>query len=240
MDQAHTTTLVTGASRRIGRALAQACLARGERVVAHRRSADAVPEPFAAPVEAWCWDMQQPLDSLPAQDIDHLILSASLFERGHAWNALSADGGAASASAEERERFARHLQVNLLAPWELAVRLNARRPLRSVTMLLDTYLDRSFPGHAAYQVSRAAGAGLVRALAAELAPCRVNAVAPGTVLPSVRDPAQRAEQEDAIKARTLLGRIGSVEDVVDAAMYLRDAAYVTGEILRVDGGRFKL
>ncbi|MFK3647636.1 SDR family oxidoreductase [Lysobacter enzymogenes] len=234
------TTLVTGASRRIGRALAEACLARGERVVAHRRSEDAAPEPYSAPVEAWCWDMQQPLDALPAQEIDHLILSASLFERGHAWNALSAQAGPGSASADERERFARQLQVNLLAPWELAVRLHARRPLRSVVMLLDTYLDRSFPGHAAYQVSRAAGAGLVRALAAELAPCRVNAVAPGTVLPSVRDPAQRAEQEDAIAARTVLGRMGEVDDVVGAAMYLRDAPYVTGEILRVDGGRFKL
>ncbi|MGO4778449.1 SDR family oxidoreductase, partial [Lysobacter sp. 2RAB21] len=102
------------------------------------------------------------------------------------------------------------------------------------------YLDRSFAGHSAYQVSRAAGAGMVRALAAELLPCRVNAVAPGTVLPSVRDPAERAEQEDAIAARTVLGRMGSVEDVVEAVLYLRDAPYVTGEILRVDGGRFKV
>ncbi|MGH8082859.1 MAG: SDR family oxidoreductase [Lysobacter sp.] len=237
---AQPTTLVTGASRRIGRAIAQACLARGETVIAHRRDPDEVPEPFSAPVQTWCWDMADPLPSLPDAPITDVVLSASLFERGYAWGALGAADGGSARIEEERERLQRHLRVNLLAPWELVVSLHARHPLRSVVMLLDTYLDRSFSGHSAYQVSRAAGAGMVRALAAELSPCRVNAVAPGTVLPSVRDPAERAEQEDAIAARTVLGRMGSVDDVVDAVLYLRDAPYITGEILRVDGGRFKL
>lgn len=236
------TTLVTGASRRIGRAIAEACLSRGEHVVAHRRSERDTPEPYSAPVRAWCWDMTQPLEALPDAPITDVVLSASLFERGYAWGALGASEGEGGATRieEERERLQRHLRVNLLAPWELVVSLHARSPLDSVVMLLDTYLDRSFAGHSAYQVSRAAGAGMVRALAAELTPCRVNAVAPGTVLPSVRDPAQRAEQEDAIAARTVLGRMGEVDDVVDAVLYLRDAAYITGEVLRVDGGRFKL
>lgn len=228
-------TLITGASRRIGRAIAEACLARGDRVIAHRREADAEPAPYSGPVSGWSWDLNQALPALPEAQVTDLVLSASMFERGQDWNALDAAG-----LDEERARMQRHLQVNLLAPWELALALQRRRPLNSVVMLLDTYLDRSFPGHAAYQVSRAAGAGLVRALASELAPTRVNAVAPGTVLPSVRDPAERAEQEDAIAARTVLGRIGSPEDVVAAVMYLSDAAYCTGEILRVDGGRFRL
>lgn len=229
------TTLVTGAARRIGRAIAEACLARGETVVAHRRDATSECPPYSAPVIDWCWDMTQPLPGLPSAPVTDVVLNASLFERGYAWGALGA-----AELFDERERLERHLRVNLLAPWELVVRLHAQHPLRSVVMLLDTYLDRSFAGHAAYQVSRAAGAGMVRALAAELAPACVNAVAPGTVLPSVRDPAERAEQEEAIAARTVLGRMGSVDDVVQAVLYLRDASYITGEILRVDGGRFKL
>ncbi|MGO0999514.1 SDR family oxidoreductase [Lysobacter sp. CA196] len=228
-------TLVTGASQRIGRAIVEACLQRGEQVVAHRRRAASTPQPYSAPVHEWSWDMTQPLQALPPVAVTDLVLNASLFERGHAWGDLGAGD-----TEEERERLERHLRVNLIAPWELVIGLHQRHPLRSVVVMLDTYLDRSFAGHAAYQVSRAAGAGMVRALAAELAPTRVNAVAPGTVLPSARDPAERAEQEDAIAARTVLGRMGTVEAVVEAVLYLRDAGYSTGEILRVDGGRFKL
>lgn len=234
-------TLVTGASRRIGLALASALLADGERVVAHSRAWDASKVQAFAEVtgaraegvwQPWAADFLHCVPALPAEPITRLVLNASMFGRGCAWKG-------SPATPEEATLMRQHLQVNVLAQWELALAVAARGELESIVMVLDTYYDRPLPGHAAYQVSRAAGAGLVRALAAELAPVRVNAVAPGTVLWSERPIAERAESVECADARTVLGHVGEPADVVHAVRYLLSAAYVTGEVLRVDGGRWK-
>jgi pteridine reductase len=74
----------------------------------------------------------------------------------------------------------------------------------------------------------------MRALALELAPhVRVNAVAPGTVLPP--DGMSDAERAT-LAARTLVGHIGSADDVASAVVYLARAPFVTGHELLVDGG----
>jgi pteridine reductase len=86
----------------------------------------------------------------------------------------------------------------------------------------------SFPAHSA---AKAAQAMLTRVLARALAPdVRVCGVAPGPV-------AVEAGQEDRRAAETLLGRVGSPEDVAGAVAYLATAGYVTGSTLVVDGGR---
>ena len=86
----------------------------------------------------------------------------------------------------------------------------------------------SFPAHSA---AKAAQAMLTRVLARALAPeVRVCGVAPGPV-------AVEAGQETRRAAETLLGRVGSPEDVADAVAYLATAGYVTGSTLVVDGGR---
>lgn len=228
----HVTTLVTGSNRRIGKAIADACLARGEHVVLHSRAKTnaTVPERCTE----WLWDMTEPLVDLPTSSVDHLVLNASIFEKGLSWNTLKASDRACELATLER-----HLRINVVAQWELAVALSGKAPLQSIVILLDSYFDRAFPLHASYLVSRAAGVGLVRALALELAPSRVNGVAPGTVLPSTRSHADHAENADEVAARTLMGRMGDPEDVVAAVMFLREAKYVTGEVLRVDGGRFR-
>ncbi len=86
----------------------------------------------------------------------------------------------------------------------------------------------SFPAHSA---AKAAQAMLTRVLARALAPdVRVCGVAPGPV-------AVEADQEERRAAETLLGRVGSPDDVADAVAYLATANYVTGTTLVVDGGR---
>jgi len=75
---------------------------------------------------------------------------------------------------------------------------------------------------------------LTRALAVEVAKrgVRVNAVAPGTIKTPMHAPATH----DAIAKLQPLGRMGEVQDVVDAVLYLESASFVTGEIIHVDGG----
>lgn len=241
MDASAGTTLVTGGSRRIGMALCLSLLDSGRGVVAHSRSWEPEKIDMFSEVSGtqagvdwhpWAHDFTLPRPALPDVPVKHLVLNASLFERGADWKGLSS-------TQDEAERMARHLQVNVIAQWELAVALAARGDLESIVIVLDTYFDRPLPGYGAYQVSRAAGAGLVRALASELAPIRVNGVAPGTVLWSERPAAERAESDQGVRDRTVLGRTGKPQDVVGAVRYLLDAPYVTGEILRVDGGRWK-
>jgi pteridine reductase len=86
-------------------------------------------------------------------------------------------------------------------------------------------------------MAKAALAAMTLSLARELGPeVRVNGVAPGAILWPEEGKAYADQQ--ALLAGTALKRMGTPEDVAGAVLYLlRDARYVTGEILRVDGGR---
>ena len=92
-----------------------------------------------------------------------------------------------------------------------------------------------WPAYLAYGATKAALAHLVVGLAKALAPdVLVNGVAPGTVLPpvDVDDAFLEAERQ-----RTLVGRLGSPEDVADAVAFLAASDFTTGQILAVDGGK---
>src|SRR5688572_2715316 len=93
-----------------------------------------------------------------------------------------------------------------------------------------------YKGYLPYYVAKHAVIGLTEALALELAADRilVNAVAPGPVL---APPGTSDEEYKAVEAATPLGRWGGPEEVVKAVMLLIDSDFITGEIIRVDGGR---
>jgi pteridine reductase len=100
-----------------------------------------------------------------------------------------------------------------------------------IVMLEDVAGYQPWPSFAAHSAAKAAQAMLTRALARALAPeVRVCGVAPGPV-------AVEPGQEERRAAETLLGRIGSPDDVASAVVYLAGAGFVTGSTLFVDGGR---
>jgi pteridine reductase len=107
----------------------------------------------------------------------------------------------------------------------------------AVVNLVDIYAERALPEHPIYVMAKAALAAMTRTLAQDLAPAvRINGVAPGAVM----WPAQGKDYADreTLLARTPLGRAGTPEDVASAVLWLlRDAPFVTGQIIRVDGGR---
>ena len=80
-------------------------------------------------------------------------------------------------------------------------------------------------------------ANLTRSLARELAPeVRVNGVAPGAILWPEYEGGDNEAEHKATLARTMLGRLGSPDDIAHAAFFLTQASYITGEIIKVDGG----
>jgi 3-oxoacyl-[acyl-carrier protein] reductase/pteridine reductase len=100
--------------------------------------------------------------------------------------------------------------------------------------IVDLAAFEPWPDYMAHSVGKAALLALSRQLALELAPTiRVNAVAPGPVLP----PPDYTEAMVARTAKkTLLNRWGTAEDIAEAVLFFLKADYVTGEILAVDGG----
>lgn len=223
--------LVTGAAKRLGRAIALELHRAGHRVAVHYRTSRAEAEETAALLggaplvqgdqgrepERIVRDAAAALGGL-----DLLVCSAAQFEK-------------TPAERLPRDRFEAMLAANLTGPFYL---MQAALPLLrasrgSIVTLLDVCgTTQVWKGHAHYAASKAGLAALTRLLALEWAPeVRVNGVAPGAVLPpGEMDP-------DRLAKRIPLGRIGTPEDVARAVLFLAKEPFVTGEILTVDGGR---
>jgi pteridine reductase len=156
--------------------------------------------------------------------LDILVASAGSFER-IAYDSLS------------DESFARSLELNLAAPFALVHQASpALRAARgSVVFITCSSATVPFRNHLPYVVAKGALRHLMRTLSLELAPeVRVNAVAPGLVLPAEE---MSAEDLSRMTSRIPLARSGTPEDVADAVVYLCSAPFVTGHELVVDGGR---
>lgn len=174
--------------------------------------------------------------------LDVLVHNASAYEADE--GLVSADGGdGAHAKRAQAERL---MRINALGPMLLSAAL-APRLIEStlpgggaIVALADIHaMGRPRKGHCAYQMSKAALVEMVRSLARDLAPrVRVNGVAPGVVAwPEAGEEAERAFQERYV-ARVPLARAGRPEDAAEAVRWLAmEARYITGQIVRVDGGR---
>jgi NAD(P)-dependent dehydrogenase (short-subunit alcohol dehydrogenase family) len=239
MDPKGKTALITGGAHRVGEAITLALAQGGANVVInYYASADA-----AQRTAAQARDLG--VEALPVQaDVsDHRQVEAMV--RAAAERFGSIDILVNSASHFEKTPF----PTQDVAAWGRVTRIlidgsfycaNAIAPMMlksgegTIVNILDSAAYQPWPGWAAHCVGKAGLAALTRQLALELAPgVRVNAVAPGPVLPPSGLPETRVNQ---LAQGTLLERWGTPQDVAGAVMYLVGADYVTGEVLVVDGG----
>lgn len=233
---------VTGAARRIGATIARTLHAGGYDLALHCRNSCDELDALAAELERVRPESTVTLQADLA-DADCLpeLVDAALARFGRL-DALVNNASAFHPTpigtitpSQWDDLFAANARAPLFLAQAAAPHLAARGG--AIVNLVDIHADRPLREHSVYCMAKAALAMATRALALELAPdVRVNGVAPGAVLwpEAGKDEAERAH----LVARTPLARIGTPADVAGAVLWLlRDAPYVTGEILRVDGGR---
>lgn len=219
--------LVTGGAVRIGKAITLALQAAGAEVVVHyRNSAEEAKALSLFTIQADLQSMDECAGLIAdAGKVDILINNASIFTN--------------DALAEStHDRVQREFAVNLFAPMELTRQFAAQTEKGSVINLLDRRIRAHDSSCLPYSVSKKGLEELTKITALELAPhIRVNAVAPGPILPP--------PGSSAVSARELAGNIPldllpTPENIAEAAMFLLQADYCTGQVIYVDGGQHLL
>lgn len=231
--------LVTGAGRRVGRAIALALGADGARVAVHFHGSAAGARETVAAIETAGGEASSVQANLGEPDASARVVDEVLrvFGRLDVLVNSAASMVATPIESVTPEQWDGIFALNLRAPFFLS--LAAARTMRasggSIVNIADHMGFEPWPAFVPHGISKAAVVAMTHALAAALAPhVRVNAVAPGAVLaPEGWPAAERARYA----STTPLGRIGTPEDVARAVRYFVTADYVTGETLFVDGGR---
>ena len=232
--------LVTGASRRIGRAIALALAQAGWGVAVHYgRSAEAAAETVAE-IEALGGRAQA-----FAAELGDAAATAALVPRvGAALGSLTClVNNAAAFVADDlgtltHAGWQRHVDVNLRAPLLLSQAFAARLPAGAqgnIVNLIDERVWNPTPYFLSYTVSKAGLWMLTRTLALALAPhIRVNAIGPGHTLPA---PGQTEAQFARQCARVPLGRGTTPEEITHALAFILGAPAMTGQMVVLDGGQ---
>ena len=236
------TILITGAAKRIGKEMALSFFNRGWDIVIHYNSskeeAEALADQMNSERNNSAMLVQANLDNANEVEmlvekilskngsIDALINNASTFYptpigtfSEENWNALM--GSNLKAPLFLIQSFYKELEKN-------------KGFIINVT---DINVDRALVNHSIYLAAKSGLQTLTQALAKELAPdVRVNAIAPGVIL-EPPNTEWTTEQKNTIINSVPLGRMGSEKDIADAAIFLSEAEYVTGQILNIDGGK---
>lgn len=234
--------LITGAARRIGAACARLLHSDGCNVVLHYRASK------EAALQL-CHELNQlrPDSALTLQadllDMNALKTLADL--ACAAWGGIDALVNNASAfyptpfADVTVQQWDDLLGGNLKAPFFLSQALSGAlaQSKGCIVNIADIHAERGLPGYPVYSIAKAGLVAMTRILARELAPnIRVNAVAPGAILWPEHDLADQEKAE--ILQRVALKRSGEPLDIAKAVLFLiRDADYVTGQTISVDGGR---
>lgn len=241
-DLAGKVVLVTGAARRIGAAIVTRLHENGARVAIHYRSSADEATQLAARLTGQRPDSAAifQADLLDTEQLPQLVADVTNW------------GGRLDCLVNNASTFYPTPVGSITATqWEDLVGSNLKAPLflaqaaapflqenRGVIInIVDIHAQRPLRNHAVYGSAKAGLAMLTRALAKDLAPrIRVNGVSPGAILWPEAGMSDAAQQT--ILRQVPLQRPGDPDDIAGCVLYLvRDAGYVTGQIIAVDGGR---
>jgi NAD(P)-dependent dehydrogenase (short-subunit alcohol dehydrogenase family) len=232
--------LVTGAAKRLGRAIALDLARDGWDVAIHYNSSEADAKSAVEEIRKAGGHAAAVKADLAREDevvtiveraakaigpLTGLVNSASLFQNDD-WQSAT------------RESWDAHMNVNMRAPFVLSQHFARQIPdghEGAIVNLLDQRLFKPAPDFISYSASRAGLHWLTTTLAQALAPrIRVNAVAPG---PTLKAASQSPANFDKERQATILGHGSDPQDISDAVRYLLGARAVTGQTVIVDGGQ---
>lgn len=237
IDFSGKTVLVTGGARRLGRSLSQSLADAGAEVAVHYNTSAEEAEAFLKKlisegrrIELFQADLEQQeqCEALIPRviecfgKIDILINSASVYP----------DSPLATLNTPDMNRI---MAINSLAPFYLTRVLAETDQTAQVINFLDGRMDDFDRKRGGYGLSKKMLKSLTMMTALEYAPqIRVNAVAPGMVLP----PEGMGENALAqIRSANPLKTLGTIDQIIEAVFYLCGSGYMTGQILYIDGGR---
>src|SRR3954452_9613744 len=235
------TALVTGASRGLGSSIAQALAAQGALLAVSGSNVDKL-ETFRASLGGD--HVALPCNLSDGAAVDQLVPQA-VDALGGKLDILVNNAGVTRDNLLMRmkdEEFEEVIRINLEAAFRL-MRAAARPMMKArfgrIISITSVVGMTGNPGQANYVASKAALMGMTKAVAQELATrgITVNAIAPGFMTSAMTD-ALNDQQRDAILSRIPVGAMGSGDDIGAAVVYLasKEAGYVTGQTLHVNGG----
>ncbi len=234
------TALITGAARRIGRAIALDLAAHGWNIAIHYNTSQGEAEEVADEIqkhggsvdifqadlgmESEC-ERLIPLIRQKTGPLTCLINNASIFEHD-------------TPKSATRDSWGRHMQVNLRAPFVLTQGFTAQLPEGmegNIINIIDQRVWNLSPVFTSYTLSKAGLWALTQTLAQGLAPTiRVNAIGPG---PTLRNTFQGEESFEQEWKSVLLGRKVDLSEICEAVRFILDARSMTGQMIALDSGQ---
>ena len=234
--------LITGAAKRIGKEMALSFFNKGWDIVIHYNSskneAEALADKMNSERNNSAMLVQANLDN--ANEVE--ILVGKILSKNGSIDALINNASTfypTPIGTFSEENWNALMGSNLKAPLFLIQSFykELEKNKGFIINVTDINVDRALVNHSIYLAAKSGLQTLTKSLAKELAPnIRVNAIAPGAILePPNTD--WTAEQKNNIINAVPMRRMGTEKDIVDAAIYLSEAEYVTGQILNIDGGK---
>ena len=234
--------LITGAAKRIGKEMALSFFNKGWDIVIHYNSsmddAEALADKMNSERSNSAMLVQANLDN--ASEVEKLV--DKILSKNGSIDALINNASTfypTPIGTLSEENWNALMGSNLKAPLFLIQSFHKELEKNKgfIINVTDINVDRALVNHSIYLAAKSGLQTLTKSLAKELAPnIRVNAIAPGAILepPNVE---WTSEQKNNIINAVPMKRMGTEKDIVDAAIYLSEAEYVTGQILNIDGGK---